>query len=155
MINVKDHKTGYLFDPWEFLVKKRRKLMDKSWAGLFREKILCELPGGEFAELFSDEYGRPTKELYAVLGALILQQMLNLPDDETIERFAFNLQWHYALDKVRKALRPSSDVFSTGKSRFLSKISHVTNRLGLIYSCYKKYLHIGKLDYDIEPLLAI
>lgn len=98
MINVKDHKTGYLFDPWEFLGKKRRKLMDKSWAGLFREKILCELPVGEFAELFSEEYGRPTKELYAVLGALILQQMLDLSDDETIEQFAFNLQWHYALD---------------------------------------------------------
>lgn len=98
MIKVKDHKTGYLFDPWEFLGKKRRKLMDESWAGLFREKILCELPVGEFAKSFSEEYGRPTKELYAVLGALILQQMLDLSDDETIEQFAFNLQWHYALD---------------------------------------------------------
>ena len=98
MIQVKDHKTGYLFDPWEFLGKKRRKLMDKSWAGLFREKILCELPVGEFAKSFSEEYGRPTKELYAVLGTLILQQMLDLSDDETIEQFAFNLQWHYALD---------------------------------------------------------
>ncbi|MEA3223102.1 MAG: transposase [Thermodesulfobacteriota bacterium] len=98
MIQVKDHKTGYLFDPWGFLGKKRRKLMDKSWAGLFREKILCELPVGEFAKSFSEEYGRPTKELYAVLGTLILQQMLDLSDDETIEQFAFNLQWHYALD---------------------------------------------------------
>lgn len=87
MIQVKDHKTGYLFDPWEFLGKKRRKLMDESWAGLFREKILCKLPVGEFARSFSKEYGRPTKELYAVLGALILQQMLDLSDDETIEIF--------------------------------------------------------------------
>lgn len=98
MIRVKDHKTGYLFDPWEHLGKKRRKLMDKSWAGLFREEILCGLPVAEFAKSFSEEYGRPTKELYAVLGALILQQMLDLSDEETIEQFAFNLQWHYALD---------------------------------------------------------
>lgn len=100
MINVKDHKTGYLFDPWEFLGPKRRKLMDESWAGLFREKILCELPVPQFAKAFSEIYGRPTKELYAILGGIILQQMHDLSDEETVNQFAFNLQWHYALDIV-------------------------------------------------------
>ena len=40
MIHTKDHKTGYLFDPWDHLGPKRRKLMEQSWAGLFREHIL-------------------------------------------------------------------------------------------------------------------
>ena len=35
MIYTKDHKTVSLFDPWEHLGPKRRKLMEESWGGLF------------------------------------------------------------------------------------------------------------------------
>ena len=44
MIRVRDHKTPSLIDPWNYLGHKRRKLLDDSWAGLFREHILSELP---------------------------------------------------------------------------------------------------------------
>ena len=30
MIHTKDHKTAYIFDPWHFLGRKRRRLMDES-----------------------------------------------------------------------------------------------------------------------------
>jgi len=33
-----------------------------------------------------------------MIGALILQQTLNLTDEKTAQQFAFNLQWHYALN---------------------------------------------------------
>jgi len=98
MIHTKDHKTAYIFDPWHFLGRKRRKLMDESWAGLFREHILCKLPVNKVAPFFSESMGRPTKELYTALGVLILQQTLDLTDQETVAQLAFNLQWHYALD---------------------------------------------------------
>lgn len=75
MIYTKDHKTGYLFDPWEYLGPKRRKLLDESWAGLFRKEILNELPVNEIAPFFTANFGRPTKELYTVLGVLVIQQM--------------------------------------------------------------------------------
>jgi len=42
--------------------------------------------------------GRPTKELYAMMGVMILQQMKDLTDDEAVRQFAFNTEWHYALD---------------------------------------------------------
>lgn len=98
MIYTRDHKTGYLFDPWEYLGPKRRKLMDESWAGLFRKEILGELPVDKIAPFFTADFGRPTKELYTVLGALVIQQMQDLSDEDTISQLAFNLQWHYALD---------------------------------------------------------
>jgi len=100
MIHTRDHKTAYLFDPWHFLGEKRRKLMDTSWAALFREHILCELPVNKVAPFFSETFGRPTKELYTALGVLVLQQVLDLTDEETVSQLAFNLQWHYALDIV-------------------------------------------------------
>jgi hypothetical protein len=103
MIHTRDHKTSYLFDPWHFLGRKRRKLMDTSWAALFRERILCELPVNKIAPYFSDTFGRPTKELYTALGVLLLQQVLDLTDEETISQLAFNIQWHYALDIVEES----------------------------------------------------
>jgi hypothetical protein len=47
---------------------------------------------------FNDDFGRPTKELHTVLGALLLQQTHNLTDEETVSQLAFNIQWHYALN---------------------------------------------------------
>ncbi|MHB9099310.1 MAG: transposase [Syntrophales bacterium] len=72
--------------------------MEESWAGVFREHILRELPVQKIAPYFSEGSGRPTKELYAALGGLILQQMHDLTDEETVEEFCFNIKWHYALD---------------------------------------------------------
>jgi hypothetical protein len=98
MIHTKDHKTGYLFDPWDHLGPKRRKLMEQSWAGLFREYILQELPVNKIVPYFTEGFGRPTKELYMALGVIILQQAHDLTDDETLCQLAFSEQWHYALD---------------------------------------------------------
>ena len=98
MIHIKDHKQGELFDPWSFLSPKRRRLLDQSWAGLFKEHILCELPVSQLAPFFNESFGRPTKELHTVLGVLVLQQSLDLTDVETVNQLAFNIQWHYALN---------------------------------------------------------
>jgi len=46
MIYTKDHKMGYLIDPWDHLGPKRRKLLDEFWAGVFRDEILPHLPNG-------------------------------------------------------------------------------------------------------------
>jgi len=98
MIRIKEQKQNNLFDPFSFLSPKRRKLLDQSWAGLFQKELLCELPVGEVASFFNDDFGRPTKELYTVLGALVLQQAHDLTDEETVNQLSFNIQWHYALN---------------------------------------------------------
>jgi hypothetical protein len=98
MIHTKDHKTKPLFDPWEFLGPKRRKMMEESWAGLFRKHILNELPVSKLRPFFTAGFGRPTKELYSIIGAIVLQQMHDLSDEQTVCQIAFNQQWHYALD---------------------------------------------------------
>jgi hypothetical protein len=62
MTNVKDHKTGYLWDQWEHLGPKRRILLQESWAGLFQEHVLPHLPVERVFPFFSETMGRPTKE---------------------------------------------------------------------------------------------
>jgi hypothetical protein len=98
MIHIKDLKQKDLFDAWASLGPRRRELLDQSWAGLFQKELLCELPVGKVAPFFTNGFGRPTKELYTVLGALVLQQAHDLTDDETVNQLAFNIQWHYALN---------------------------------------------------------
>ena len=98
MIRYNDHKQQQLFDPWECLGEKRRKLLDASWAGIFQKEILPILPIKQLFPFFSVTSGRPTKELYTVIGVLLFQQAFDLTDQETIEQMSFNIQWHYALD---------------------------------------------------------
>jgi len=98
MIRTRDPRQPPLMDPWGHLGPKRRQLLENSWAGLFRQEILSELPVKQLALRFRADYGRPTKELHTVLGVLVLQQMHDLTDLETVNQLAFNQQWHYALD---------------------------------------------------------
>ena len=103
MFHIKDRKTGQLFDQWRYLGPKRRKLLNESWAGLFRGKILPQLPVERMIPFFSPDQGRPSKELYALLGAILFQQIFDLTDEETVSQMAFNLQWHYALDNPEES----------------------------------------------------
>lgn len=103
MLTLRDHTTASLFDPWEHLGPKRRQLLQRSWAGVFRDYLLRHLPVGELSSHFCSGFGRPSKDLHMVLGALILQQLHDLTDAQTVEAVAFNITWHYALDNRHEA----------------------------------------------------
>ena len=98
MINIKDHKTLNMFDALPYLGPKRRRLMESSWGKLFRDHVLFALPVDKIFKNYHWAMGRPTKELYAMLGVMILQQMHDLTDEETVHAYAFSIEWHYALD---------------------------------------------------------
>ena len=98
MINIKNPKQMNIFDPWDFLTPKRRQLLDVGWPGLFRDIILPSIPVNKVAKFFDAAFGRPTKEMFSMLGALILQQTFDFTDEETVQQYAFNIQWHYSLN---------------------------------------------------------
>jgi hypothetical protein len=98
MIRVKDHKQRDIFDPWQFLSPKRRRMLDEGWPGLFRKHLLDELPVEKIVPFFREDFGRPGKELYTLLGVLLFQQTMDLNDTDTVEQLSFNMQWHYALN---------------------------------------------------------
>jgi hypothetical protein len=98
MIRCNGHKQQQLFDPWGNMSPKRRQMLDRSWPGLFKEYILPELPVSELDPFFNAGFGRPTKDLYTVVGVLILQQTHDLTDIEAVDQLSFNIQWHYALN---------------------------------------------------------
>jgi len=126
MINVKDHKTYDMFNPFEHLGPKRLALLESSWAHLFREEILHRLPAEKLFPLYNESKGRQTKELYAMLGLVLLQQMEDLTDEETVQQFAFNILWQYALN-----VTDASDFSSYISARTLWTMRDHVGRLGL------------------------
>ncbi len=98
MITVKDHSTGHLFDQWDHISPKRRKLLDTGWPGVFRKYLLEKLPVAKIFQYFTEDTGRPSKELNTAMGVLILQQLQDISDDKVRDELAFNIAWHYALD---------------------------------------------------------
>ena len=91
MIYVKDHKQRDMFNPFAHLGTKRLALLETSWAHLFREKILHNLPAEKLFQFYDEFKGRKTKELYAMLGLVLIQQMEDCTDTDAIDNFALNL----------------------------------------------------------------
>ena len=60
-------------------------------------------PGVHSGVRFNETFGRPTKELFAMIGALVLQQALDLTDEESVRQYAFDTQWHYALNVTEES----------------------------------------------------
>lgn len=98
MFTLRDRRTGDLFDRWSDLGEKRRRLLDRSWAGVFRNHLLGALPADDLCRHLDDRLGRPSKDLHVVIGVLLLQQLHDLTDAQAVEALAFNMAWHYALD---------------------------------------------------------
>jgi hypothetical protein len=154
MIRLKDHKQLELFDPWRFLSPKRRQLLDRSWPGLFQNEILPDLPVSKLIPFFSNDFGRPTKELYTVLGVLIFQQMFDLTDEETCDQFAYNIQWHYALNITEES---DSAKYMCPKTLWSMRNILVENSLdGVLFECITQRLaDVFKVNTDHQRLDSV
>jgi hypothetical protein len=146
MIHVKDHKQYDMFNPFEYLGPKRLALLESSWAHLFREEILHNLPVEKLFPLYSEHVGRRTKELYAMLGIVLLQQQLDLTDDEAIQQFSFNIMWHYALN-----VTDPSDISSYVSSRTLWTMRDIVARFGLDVALFENVTDALKKLFELDP----
>lgn len=146
MIHIKDHKQLDMFNPFEHLGPKRLALLETSWAHLFREEILHNLPVETLFPHFDQLKGRPTKELYAMLGIVLLQQMEDLTDEEAVHQFAFNIMWHYALN-----VTDPSDVSSYVSPRTLWTLRDLVGRLGLEQALFDNVTDALKRLFELDP----
>jgi len=151
LIYTKDHKTGYLYDSFADLGPKRVAVLKNSWAELFRHEILPQLPVSELSCHYSKSHGRPTKELFSVMGLMILQQMYNLSDKDAVHQFSFNIQWHYALN-----ITSSDDAHSYLCERTLWEMRSLMSEYNLdqkVFDIIAKHLaKICDLDTSLQRL---
>jgi hypothetical protein len=146
MIHVKDHKQYDMFNPFAHLGPKRLALLESSWAHLFRDEILHNLPAEKLFQLYSECHGRRTKELYAMLGIVLLQQQQDLTDDETVNQVAFNIMWQYALN-----ITDPSDVSSYVSPRTLWTMRDIVAKLGLEQSLFENVTGALTKLFELDP----
>lgn len=77
-------------------VKKAR--IERTWAHAFRASALGLIEETRFAKYFDSENGRPNKSVRLVVSVLVLKEVFDLTDRETLEELEWNMAWHYALD---------------------------------------------------------
>jgi len=154
MFHVKDDKQLYIFDPFAHLGGKRRRLLDESWAGVFRNKILHALPVDELRKHYHNKHGRPTNEMFAMVGLMILQQMHDLTDAEAVDQFAFNLKWHYALN-----ITSTSDQASYVSLKSLWSMRNLLTEAGLYTVLFdkvcQKLAKVYKVDFSKQRIDSV
>jgi hypothetical protein len=146
MIHVKDHKQRDMFNPFAHLGPKRLALLESSWAHLFREEILHNLPVEKLFRFYDEFKGRKTKELYAMLGLVLIQQMEDCTESDAVDNFALNLKWQYALN-----ITDASDVASYVSPRTLWKVRDIVARHGLQDALFENVTDALKKLFALDP----
>ena len=91
------------------LTDREKRMLEKSWAKPFAEKIFPKIDESLFACLYSDKASRPNTPVNVCAGALIIKELLNLTDDEMVESLAFDVRFQYALHTTSFEEQPLSD----------------------------------------------
>lgn len=92
---------GSLFTALTLLPEEKRRRLEKTWAWAFRTKALPLIDERAFSHLYDAGNGRPNFPVQTLIGLLVIKEMFDLTDDETL----FNLEFHLAY-QVALALDP-------------------------------------------------
>ena len=77
--------------------EKVRRL-EKSWAKPFLDQVLPLIQEESFAEMYCLDNGAPNKSIRTLVALHLLKDQYDFTDEETMQMFEWNTQWHYALD---------------------------------------------------------
>jgi hypothetical protein len=91
------------------LTDREKRMLEKSWAKHFAEKIFPLIDESRFACLYSDKASRPNTPVNVCVGALIIKELFNMTDDEMVEEIAFDVRFQYALHTTSFEEQPLSD----------------------------------------------
>jgi hypothetical protein len=83
----------------EFLLPPEKvERLKKSWAEPFRTLVMPLIDEEAFRDAFSSSgTGRPNKSIRLLTGLHLLKEWNDLTDEQVLDQFEYNLQWHYAL----------------------------------------------------------
>jgi hypothetical protein len=100
MRHIRDPNQEELFSPFagQFSAVQERWLATQ-WPGVFRHAVLACLPADRVGEHFHPCFGIPTKELYSMVGLVMLAETFHWTADEAVEHYLFDVRTRYALNR--------------------------------------------------------
>ena len=144
------------FDDSTFrLTARERKMLEKSWAIPFSERIFPAIDEKPFSVLYSDNASRPNTPVNVLVGALILKEFLGQSDDEIRESLIFDLRYQVALHTTSFQEQPLSDR-SLGRFRARNTAYEEETGIDLIHNCViflsKEIAEIMKINSSLRRM---
>ena len=103
------------------LTARERRMLEKSWAKLFAEKIFPLINEENFSALYSDKASRPNTPVNVIVGGMVLEELMGLMDEEFMDSLLFDIRFQYALHTTSFKEQPVSDrTFSRFRRRCLT-----------------------------------
>lgn len=132
-----DNQQISLIDSTFNLTEREKRMLEKSWAKIFADKVFPAIDENIFSVLYSKKASRPNTPVNVIVGALILKEALNVTDDEIVEAMAFDIRYQYALHTTSFEEQPISDrTLSRFRARVLSY--ETEHDVDLIHECVVK-----------------
>ncbi len=145
-----------MFDKTNGLNDYHMKLLEKSWAGYFRENIFPKINEDNFSVLFSTKVSRPNTPVNIMVGLLILKELNGQTDDELMNSLIFDIRFQYALYTTSYERQPiSRNAFTnfrnhlisyeleTGKDLYKEEIIRLSTEIN---KCCKKGTLLKRMD---------
>lgn len=137
------------------LTAREQKMLGKSWAIPFSERIFPAIDEEPFSVLYSDNASRPNTPVNVLMGALILKEFLGQSDDEILESLMFDIRYQTALHTTSFAEQPLSDR-SLGRFRARCTAYEEETGIDLIRECVlslsKEIAGIMKINSNLRRM---
>ena len=132
-----DNQQLTVLDSTFNLTEREKRMLEKSWAKTFADKVFPAIDENIFSVLYSEKASRPNTPVNVIVGTLILKEALNVTDDEIVEARAFDIRYQYALHTTSFEEQPISDrTLSRFRARVLSY--ETAHDVDLIHECVVK-----------------
>lgn len=92
--------------------------LERGWQGVFRRSILQLMPAEQLGGHFTEDTGRPSKELYSMAGLMLIAEFKNLTGEQTAEAYTFDASIQYALNLPRDHQYVSARTVDTYRKLF-------------------------------------
>jgi hypothetical protein len=99
---------NFLFDDFEgthwihtLLDPSAVRCLTEGWQGVFRRSVLKLMPANQIGEAFSPDQGRPTKEIYSMVGLLLIMEFKAWTAEEAAQAYFLDAGVQFALNLPR------------------------------------------------------
>jgi hypothetical protein len=107
-----------LIDPFDGVISEAgRKVISTGWQGVLRHFVLHHLPALRLGDDLSDDMGRPSSELHAMCGLLLIREFQNWTVPQTLEAVLFRSDVQYALN-----LEPGFEISQRTIERYIARL---------------------------------
>ena len=99
-----DNQQLTVLDSTFNLTEREKRMLEKSWANTFADKVFPAIDENIFSVLYSKKASRPNTPVNVIVGALILKEALNVTDDEIVEAMAFDIRYQHDVDLIHECV---------------------------------------------------